>query len=579
MRNLVLNLLHLSAVALSSKCSSDSSSDADHRTSYHTTEPPSFLQGRGFGNATLRYLEVPPKVCELHPGVKSYSGYVDISEHEHMFFWFFEARNVDPKTAPLTAWTSGGPGDASMSELFTEHGPCRIHPDGKTVHYNPFSWNNYSNVIYIDQPVQVGFSYTDLIPAYLKSDPDSYYEEIVPLKPDEDCPDDAEICGNFSKPDTSTTANSTLAAAPNFWTTLQAFMATFPQYSSHGFHFGSESYGGHYVPVFSRYILDQNDKNIPGATHIDLKSILVGNGWFSPQIQYGAFYSYAFDPGNAYDLGKLNESTKEQVYDAMYGKGNCSDQLKVCDTTGSDDVCVSGDAFCAEYVEQPFLDETGRNINDVRELGDSPFPNEFYADYLQLPEVRQAIGANQTYIELNPTVGAAFLLTGDDGRELGILKILGELLESGVRVTLYAGDADYECNWLGVEAVADAIGVAGYDKAGYTDISTPDNIVHGQVKQSGGFSMVRVYQAGHAVGAFQPFLQQTIFARGVAGKDLATGKVSADAQYRSKGPTNSTYHEGNSTVQSHSWPDCSTYNMTSNLPTFEDYQPVWNGPS
>lgn len=63
---------------------------------------------------------MPPEICELHPGVKSYSGYVDISEHAHMFFWFFEARNVDPSNAPLTTWISGGPGDSSMSELFTE---------------------------------------------------------------------------------------------------------------------------------------------------------------------------------------------------------------------------------------------------------------------------------------------------------------------------------------------------------------------------------------------------------------------------------------------------------------------------
>lgn len=532
-----------------------------------------WTNSQGFGNASVRYREVPSKICELEPGVKSYSGYVDISEHEHMFFWFFEARNSDPANSPLTAWISGGPGDSAMAELFTEHGPCRVDRDGKTIHYNPFSWSNYSNMLYIDQPVQVGFSYSELVPAYV----DGESEEIVELENGAPCPQDAEICGTFSRPDPSATANSTAAAAPNFWIILQAFMATFPQYSSHGFHFGSESYGGHYVPVFSQYILDQNDKKIPEARHIDLASILVGNGWFSPRLHLASDYDFVFNSGNTYDLEKPDDSVRDQVYDNYYGTGNCLDQLKACEATGSDQVCQTADHFCLDNVQDPFIDVSERDINDVRELDPSPFPGDLYAGYLQRPEVRQAIGAYQTYIELNPTVGDAFDSTGDDARELGIIQILGHLLQHGVRVTLYAGDADYECNWIGVEAVADAVGAQGYDEAGYTNISTADHVTHGQVKQSGAFSFVRVFEAGHATGAFQPFLLQSIFARTVAGTDLATGNLKADAHYRSQGPPRSTYREGNATVQDHVWPEDSTYNLTSNTPTLGNFQPVWKG--
>ena len=398
MRKLVLSLLQLSVVVLCSQSTSEFTNGADNQASYNACQSTGFTTSRRFGNATLRYREVPADICELQPGVKSYSGYVDISEHEHIFFWFFEARNSDPHDAPLTAWISGGPGDSSMSELFTEHGPCRIHPDKKTVHYNPFSWNNYSNMLYIDQPVQVGFSYSDLVPAYVDSDS----KKIIELNNGSACPEDAEICGNFSKPDLSTTTNSTIAAAPNLWLTLQAFMATFPQHSNNGFHFGSESYGGHYTPVYSKYREDQNDKNVPGARHIDLRSIIIGNGWFSPQLQYAAYYSFAFEPGNTNDLKPLDYSTKDKIYDACYGRGKCLDQLKSCEATGANDVCNSTDDFCDENVSDPFLEETKRDKNDVRELDPSPFPNGFYADYLQLPEVRQAIGAYQTYIELNP---------------------------------------------------------------------------------------------------------------------------------------------------------------------------------
>lgn len=548
---------------------------AGSQTSRDGTQSPTFTQGQGFEGATLRYREVPSQICELESDVKSYSGYVDISEHEHIFFWFFEARTLEPQKAPLTAWISGGPGDSSMSELFTEHGPCRIDPDNKTIHHNPFSWTNHSNMLYIDQPVQVGFSYTDLVPAaYYEGDDDDDDSRISELKDGQACPDDADICGTFSQPNTSTTANSTAAAAPNFWLTLQAFMATFPEYSNNGFNFGSESYGGHYVPVFSKYIVDQNDNRIPGAQLINLTSILVGNGWFSPQLQTESYLS--FDTGNTYDLAELDQFTQEQVHDAFYGKGQCLEQLKNCEATGSDEACRKADHFCGDNVQAVYTDQTCRDNNDVRELADSPFPNEFYAEYLQDLDVREAIGAAQTYIELNPVVGDAFDLTGDDARELGILNVLGELQERGVRVTLYAGDADYECNWLGVEAVANAIDAPGYGDAGYTDVLTPDNVTHAQVKQSGAFSFVRVYEAGHAVGAFQPFLLQTIFARTIGGRDLATGQAGADAQYRSQGPQNSTYREGNATVQDHVWSQEATYNETSNTPTLGDYQPVWN---
>lgn len=68
----------------------------------------------GYYDLPVRWKEVPEGICETTPGVKSFSGYVDIAEHEHIFFWFFEARNADPTDAPLTVWINGGPGSSSM---------------------------------------------------------------------------------------------------------------------------------------------------------------------------------------------------------------------------------------------------------------------------------------------------------------------------------------------------------------------------------------------------------------------------------------------------------------------------------
>ena len=56
------------------------------------------------------------ELCETTPGVKSYSGYIDIAEDKHLFFWFFESRHK-PSSDPITLWLEGGPGADSLSGL------------------------------------------------------------------------------------------------------------------------------------------------------------------------------------------------------------------------------------------------------------------------------------------------------------------------------------------------------------------------------------------------------------------------------------------------------------------------------
>lgn len=113
----------------------------------------------------------------------------------------FEARN-NPNNAPLAAWFNGGPGCSSMIGLFQENGPCRFENGESTPSLNPYSWNNYANMLYIDQPIGVGFSYGN--------DP----------------------------------VTSTLTAAPYVWKLIQAFYDQFPKYENREFGIWTESYGG-----------------------------------------------------------------------------------------------------------------------------------------------------------------------------------------------------------------------------------------------------------------------------------------------------------------------------------------------
>ncbi|KAI0901605.1 carboxypeptidase S1 [Annulohypoxylon nitens] len=523
--------------------------------------PPTTLkETTGYAGIPVRYKEVPAGTCELNPDVKSYSGYADVAEDQHIFWWFFESRNQDPTEAPLTVWINGGPGSSSMIGLFEELGPCGVDYFGK-VYNNPYSWSNVSNMLFIDQPTQVGFSYSKPVNAWVSED-----GSIVSL-PDATCPDYAEesSCGTYSYPNVTLTANSTTNAAPNFWKTLQGFMGAFPQYSRSGFHFATESYGGHYAPVFNAYIEEQNEKKIPGAKEIQLETVLIGNGWYDPIIQYQAYYNFTVFPGNTYDYAPFNASIESQFYNNLYGPGNCLDRLNDCKATGLNQVCKNADSFCANLVESVYDNVLGRDEYDMRELVPDPFPYGFYTDYLNSGELQSAIGAFINFTS-NNVVYEAFDNTGDDSREMGTIEDIRYLLSKGVTVAIYAGDADYNCNWLGGEAVAEEIAAPGFSKAGYVDMVTSDNVTHGQVKQAGKFSFTRIYESGHEVPFYQPLAALEYFERAIKGHDIQTGRAPVSADYTTKGTPKSTYRQGNATVQWEVLPANATYDTTTNQP-------------
>jgi hypothetical protein len=79
--------------------------------------PPSgFKTAMGGAGIKVRYKRVPSRICEQRRNVKSFSGYSDIGPNEHIFWWFFEAKE-DPLHKPLTIWLNGGPGASSVKPV------------------------------------------------------------------------------------------------------------------------------------------------------------------------------------------------------------------------------------------------------------------------------------------------------------------------------------------------------------------------------------------------------------------------------------------------------------------------------
>ncbi|KAG9246480.1 carboxypeptidase-like protein S1 [Calycina marina] len=415
-------------------------------------------------------------ICETTVGVNQYSGYLSVGTNENMWFWFFEARN-SPTTAPLATWFNGGPGCSSMIGLFQENGPCQFYNGASTPSINKYSFNEYANMLYIDQPIGVGFSYG--------TDP----------------------------------VTSTVTAAPLVWTLIQAFYAQFPQYESRDFGIFTESYGGHYGPEFASYFESQNAAIEIGTVqgqNISLIALGINNGWFDPVIQYKAYVDFSYN--NTYK--SLISESQHTTYTSTY-TSKCLPLLQKCTTTtGSNSACETADDICYDDIEGP-LSNANFDVYDIREPSNDPYPPETYVTYLQSAAVVKAIGALSTYAECPNAPYEKFAATGDDSRSF--LSTLSTVVQSGIQTLIWAGDADWICNWFGGLAVAEAITFsesAAFKAAAVTNYNV-NGVTGGTFKSVANLSWLRVFGAGHEVPYYQPALSLQAFTQTMQKKAIS----------------------------------------------------------
>lgn len=146
----------------------------------------------------------------------------------NMFYWFFPAREA-PETAPLSIWVGGGPGEAAIAGAMTENGPCYVNEDGNSTTRNPYSRNNRVNMLYVDQPIGAGFSYSSL--------QNITFDQVSGVATPTDfsngipyTPNITVFPGTVSNTDLAFTANNSDIAARAMWRFAQAWFDTFPIY-------------------------------------------------------------------------------------------------------------------------------------------------------------------------------------------------------------------------------------------------------------------------------------------------------------------------------------------------------------
>lgn len=119
--------------------------------------------------------------------------------------------------------------------MTTEIGPCSINPDSNSTSANPWSWTNESDILFIDQPIQTGFSYDVLTNSTI----DYSTTEITPADFDKDgfpAVNHTFNIGVFGSQDLNGTVNSTANGARTLWDFMQVWINEYKSLLNVGFY-------------------------------------------------------------------------------------------------------------------------------------------------------------------------------------------------------------------------------------------------------------------------------------------------------------------------------------------------------
>lgn len=202
------------------------------QSGYQTKSP--FLN-----NATQKFVVDGTKIPDVAFDIgESYAGLLPISdkanETSELYFWFFPSTNPAAKDE-ITIWFNGGPGCSSLSGLLTENGPFLWQEGTIAPTPNSYSWTNLTNMVWVEQPVGVGYS---------QGTPDIYNE--------------VQLGEQFV----------------GFW---KNFIKTFGM-EGYKMYITGESYGGYYVPYVADAFIKQNDCEYFNLSGVAINDPIIGDG-------------------------------------------------------------------------------------------------------------------------------------------------------------------------------------------------------------------------------------------------------------------------------------------------------------
>lgn len=372
---------------------------------------------------------------------------------------------MNPKNAPVVLWLQGGPGASSLFGLFTENGPFSV-TQNKTLAMRKYSWNIGHNLIYIDNPVGTGYSFTE---------------------------NDAGYATNETQ------------VGLDLHEALQQFFQLFAELQGNEFFVTGESYAGKYVPALTYTI---HEKNPSAKVKINLKGLAIGNGLTDPinQLNYGDYL---------YQLGLIDFNGRNQFHGYEQQARQFINQSKYIEAFEIFNELLDGDLNSAPTL---FQNLTGFNFyfNYLRTKDTNE--SNWMGEWIQRVDVRRAIHVGNC--SFNVENGAVETHLKSDITQSVADKIA--TLVQHYRVLIYNGQLDiivaypltenYLLNlkWPGADKYKKAVRKIWYvsgEVAGYT--KTVDNLTEALVRN-----------AGHMVPADQPKWAFDLITRFTHGKSF-----------------------------------------------------------
>ncbi|RVX74172.1 Pheromone-processing carboxypeptidase KEX1 [Exophiala mesophila] len=345
------------------------------------------------------------------PLLKMHAGHIEITpEHNgHLFFWHYQNRHIADRSRTVI-WLNGGPGCSSMDGALMELGPYRVQEGGK-LRYNEGSWDEFANLLFVDNPVGTGFSYVNS---------DSYLHELQDM-------------------------------ADQFVIFLEKWFALFPEYENDDIYFAGESYAGQHIPYIVRTLLQRNKRaRAAGKKTWDIQGLLIGNGWIAPSAQYPAYLPFAYEEG----LIQGGTPNAQRVESAQV---NCLAELSKPGGTEKVDISIC-ESVLSVILDVSKADGKCFNMYDVRLKDDWPscgmaWPPDLttVTPWLRQQDVVDALHINPDkrtgWTECSGAVSSAFRASHSKPS----VDFLPEILEAGVPILLFSGAKDLICNHKGTE--------------------------------------------------------------------------------------------------------------------------------
>ncbi|XP_072135367.1 lysosomal protective protein-like [Mobula birostris] len=402
---------------------------------------------------------------------RQWSGYLDASAGTHLHYWFVTSQR-DPTTDPVVLWLNGGPGCSSLDGFLSENGPLHVDDNGQTLYINEYSWNKVANMLYLESPAGVGFSYSD--------------------------------SGDYTTNDKEVAENNYLA--------LQDFFRKFPNFTNNDFYVFGESYGGIYVPTLSFKITE-------GPAQINFKGFAVGNGLSSTYYNDQSLVYFA------YYHGLLGEALWTDLNRFCCEDGTCNFYNNTAEGCAQLLWEVSSIIFNSGLnLYSLYMDCAGRMQKDTARF-DRDMKNlfQFYqfetvmargtASHLDPPCINGT--AQRNWLNRADVRTALNIPTHVQGWEL-CSEVINEsygriyssmetfylsLLSKGLRVLVYNGDTDMACNFLG-----DHWFVQSLNQVKTVDYQPwiCDKQIAGFYEQYGNLTFLTIKGAGHMVPQWAP---------------------------------------------------------------------------